>query len=127
MVGWSSAAALGSRAFLHRSGCCVTLHAVGSCEGARTIMPHTRGVARVRRDPPETRQLNATKEEDGRASRIAAGGDAACGNHVNLSRSLCRRPDLDAVRHDASIGVAPERDQKLSRHGYDGDPPRAPL
>ena len=34
----------------------------------------------MRRDPPETRQHEATKEEDGRAPRIAAGGMSACGN-----------------------------------------------
>ena len=38
---------LGFRAVLCRSGCCITLHAVGTHERARTIMPHTRGVARV--------------------------------------------------------------------------------
>ena len=36
---------LGSRGILRRSRCCVTLHAVGLWEGARTIMPHTQGVA----------------------------------------------------------------------------------
>jgi hypothetical protein len=35
----------------------------------------------VRRDPPETRWLLATNEEDGRAPGIAAGGRyVACGN-----------------------------------------------
>ena len=36
-------------------------------------MPHARGVAPARRDPPETRRRCATKEEDGRVPRIAAG------------------------------------------------------
>src|SRR5580693_3998550 len=53
--------------------CCVTLYAVGS-QAARTIMPLARGSAPTRHDPPETRQHEATKEEDGRAPRIAAGG-----------------------------------------------------
>src|SRR6478736_2441550 len=64
--------ALGSGAVLHRSNRCVTLHAVGSFR-SRTIMPLARGVAPARRDPPETRRRCATKEEDGRVPRIAAG------------------------------------------------------
>ena len=41
---------------------------------ARTRMPHVRGVAPARRDPPETRRpmCNASKEENGRAPRITA-------------------------------------------------------
>ena len=44
---------------------------------AHSIMPHTRGVAPVRRDPPETRWHEATNDEDGRAPRVAAGADPA--------------------------------------------------
>jgi hypothetical protein len=66
-------------AVLYRSNGCITLHAVGVT--VRTRMPHARGVAPVRRDPPETRWLLATNEEDGRAPSIAAGsGYVACGN-----------------------------------------------
>ena len=50
-----------------------TLHAVGPRARSRTIMPHARGVAPARRDPPETRRRCATKEEDGHAPLIAAG------------------------------------------------------
>src|SRR5438094_4163100 len=63
---------LGSGAVLYRGDRCVTLHAVGAAQ-PRTIMPHARGVAPARRNPPETRQLLATKEEDGRAPRTAVG------------------------------------------------------
>src|SRR4051812_5053111 len=45
-------------------------------------MPHARGVAPVRRNLPETRRHEATKEEDGRASRIAADRDVVCSNPV---------------------------------------------
>src|SRR6266404_8893279 len=64
---------VGSGAIESRSYGCVTLHAVGAGARSRTIMPHARGVAPARRDPPETRRRCATKEEDGRAPRIAAG------------------------------------------------------
>src|SRR5450756_2202013 len=64
---------VGSGAIESRSYGCVTLHAVGPGARSRTIMPHARGVAPARRDPPETRRRCATKEEDGRAPRIAAG------------------------------------------------------
>src|SRR5450631_3029979 len=64
---------VGSGAIGSRSYGCVTLHAVGPGARSRTIMPHARGVAPARRDPPETRRRCATKEEDGRAPRIAAG------------------------------------------------------
>src|SRR5271166_4184992 len=97
------------------------------CTRPRTRMPHARGVAPVRRDPPETRWLLATNDEDGRAPRIAADGNAARGNAVGLRGGACRRPDLDAVGHHAGLDVAPERDQQLSRHRHDGDPPRASL
>jgi hypothetical protein len=117
---------LGSGAVLYRSDRCVTLHAVGAAQ-PRTIMPHARGVAPARRDPPETRQLLATKEDDGRAPRTAVGGDAACGNPFDLRGNVCLRPDLDAVRRHPGLNVAPERDQQLPRHCHDGDPPRAPL
>ncbi len=117
---------LGSGAVLYRSDRCVTLHAVGAAQ-PRTIMPHARGVAPARRNPPETRQLLATKEEDGRAPRTAVGGDAACGNPFDLRGNVCLRPELDAVRHHPGLNVAPERDQQLPRHCHDGDPPRAPL
>jgi hypothetical protein len=43
-------------------------------QASRTIMPLARGSAPTRRDPPETRLPKTTKEEDGRAPRIAAGG-----------------------------------------------------
>jgi hypothetical protein len=77
----------------------------------------------VRRDPPETRWLLATNEEDGRAPRIAAGGGyVARGNPFNLRRGFCFRPDLDALRHHAGLDIAPERDQQLSCHRHDGDP-----
>jgi hypothetical protein len=36
---------------------CVTLHAVGTAMRSRTMMPHARGLAPARRDPPETRRL----------------------------------------------------------------------
>src|SRR5260370_31099869 len=65
---------VGSGAIESRSYGCVTLHAVGPGARSRTIMLHARGVvAPARRDPPETRRRCATKEEDGRAPRIAAG------------------------------------------------------
>ena len=53
---------LGSGAVLYRSNGCVTLHAVGS-GWPRTIMPHARGVAPARRDPPETRRLTPPKKK----------------------------------------------------------------
>src|SRR5215208_5060882 len=77
---------LGSGAVLHRSNSCVTLHTVEAA-WPRTRMPHARGVAPVRRNPPETRRHEATKEEDGRASRIAADGDAV----LQQPRSFLRR------------------------------------
>jgi len=49
----------------------------------------------------------ATKEEDGRAPRIAASGDAACGNPVRLRGDTYLRPDLDAVWDYAGFDVAP--------------------
>jgi hypothetical protein len=80
----------------------------------------------VRRDPPETRWLLTTNEEDGRAPRIAACGYVACGNPFNLRRGFfCS--DLDALRHHAGLDIAPKRDQQLSCHRHNGDPPGAPL
>src|SRR5437773_2082709 len=39
----------------------------------------------------------------------------------------CRRcPDLGASRHHPCLCVAPERNQQLACHGYNGDPPCAP-
>jgi hypothetical protein len=67
---------LGSGAVLYRSSGCVTLHAVGLDESPHH-KPHARGVAPVRRDPPETRRHEATNDENGRAPRIAAGEDPA--------------------------------------------------
>ena len=61
----------------------------------------------MRRDPPETRCVGDTKEEDGRAPRIAASGDAACGNPVRLRGDTYLRPDLDAVWDYAGFDVAP--------------------
>jgi len=58
---------------------------------SRTIMPLARGVAPVKHDPPETRRRDATKEEDGRAPRIAVGGGAAFGNSVCLGQAERRR------------------------------------
>ena len=81
----------------------------------------------MRRDPPETRWLKATKEEDGRASRIVAGGNAARDNSVGLNGGLCRHADIDAIRHHAGFDVTPQRDKKLSRHCHDGDSTRASL
>src|SRR5262245_23520947 len=46
---------------------------------ARTRMPHARGVAPARRDPPETRRCCASKDENGRVPRTAV-GDVAVGN-----------------------------------------------
>jgi hypothetical protein len=74
---------LGSGAILHRSNGCVTLHAVGAAS-PRTRMPHARGAAPERRDPPETRRYETAQNEDGRAPRIAAGGDSARSNPVSL-------------------------------------------
>src|SRR5260370_40516065 len=110
---------VGSGAIESRSYGCVTLHAVGPGARSRTILPHARGVAPARRDPPETRRRCATKEEDGRAPRIAAG-------------ECCRWQFLSvyaATVVSARISVlcvAPERDQQLARHGHNGDPPCAP-
>src|SRR5262249_13503715 len=46
---------------------------------ARTRMPHARGVAPARRDPPETRRCCASKDENGRVPRTAV-GDVAVGH-----------------------------------------------
>src|SRR5438045_2714034 len=64
---------VGFGAIESRSYGCVTLHAVGPGARSRTIMPHARGAAPVRRAPPETRRRCATNDENGRAPRIAAG------------------------------------------------------
>src|ERR1700745_1383029 len=64
---------VGAGSIESRSYGCVTLHAVGPGARSRTIMPHARGVAPARRDPPETRRSCATKDENGRAPRIAPG------------------------------------------------------
>src|SRR3979409_1083655 len=81
---------------------------------ARTRMPHVRGVAPARRDPPETRRpmCNASKEENSRAPRIADVPATTlvgrpCGNH-------------------SGFDVAPEGDEQLAGHGHNGDPSRAP-
>lgn len=42
--------------------------------------------------------FKATKEEDGRAPRIAVGGYAAGSNFVSLCQGVCFRADLDALR-----------------------------
>ena len=76
----------------------------------RTIMPHVRGAAPVRRDPPETRRRETAQNEDGRAPRIAAGGDRARGNPVSLCCDLGLRPDLDTLWHHPSLDIAPKRD-----------------
>ncbi len=55
-----------------------------TCGRSDGSAPYARGVAPVRRDPPETRWLLATNEEDGRAPRIAA-GYVACGNPFNFT------------------------------------------
>src|ERR1700738_5567460 len=66
---------VGPGAIESRSYGCVTLHAVGPGARSRTIMPHARGVAPARRDPPETRPPVPTNDEDGRVPRIAACND----------------------------------------------------
>ena len=53
---------LGSGAVLHCSNGCITLHAVEAL-WPRTRMPHARGVAPVRRDPPETRRHQPPKRK----------------------------------------------------------------
>src|SRR6478752_46018 len=116
---------VGSGAIESRSYGCVTLHAVGPGARSRTIMPHARGVAPARRDPPETRRRCATKEENGRAPRIAT-GELPVAIPVCLCGDCCLRPDLGASRYYPGLCVAPERDQQLARHGHDGDPPCAP-
>ena len=44
-----------------------------------------------------------------------------------LCCDLCLRPDLDTLRYHSSLDVTPKRDQELSCHCHDGDPPRATL
>src|ERR1700759_1774446 len=63
---------VGSGAIESRSYGCVTLHAVGPGARSRTIMPHARGVAPARRDPPETRRRCPPKEEAGPVPGLAA-------------------------------------------------------
>src|ERR1700681_4822117 len=116
---------VGSGAIESRSYGCVTLHAVGAGARSRTIMPHARGVAPARRDPPETRRRCATKEEDGRAPRIAA-GECCPWQFLCLCCDCCLRPELGASRYYPRLCVAPERDQQLARHSHNGDPPCAP-
>src|SRR5258707_9962720 len=97
---------VGSGAIESRSYACVTLHAVGAGARSRTIMPHARGVAPARRDPPETRRRCTTKEEDGRAPRIAAG---ECCRWLLLSvlcGDCCLRADLAASRYYPRLCVA---------------------
>ena len=58
----------------------------------------------MRRDPPETRWLLATNEEDGRAPGIAAGaGLCRLRQSFNLRRGFCS--DLDPIRHHAGLDV----------------------
>ena len=94
-------------------------------EWARTRMPHARGVAPARRDPPETRRRYASKEENGRVPRIAV--RRCCRRQFLFPTPRLRfRPDLSTCGNHPSFDVAPERDEQLACHGHNGDPPRAP-
>src|SRR5659263_103421 len=99
---------VGSGAIESRSYGCVTLHAVGPGARSRTIMPHARGAAPARRDPPETRQRCATKEEDGRAPRIAAG---ECCRWQFLS---VYAPTVVSARISAPAGTTPVSSKRQS-------------
>ena len=81
----------------------------------------------MRRDPPETRWLEATKEEDGRAPRITVGSYPTSGNSVGSRHGVCLRPDLDAIGQSSGFEVTPERDQQFSCHRDDRNSPGAPL
>ena len=116
---------LGSGAILYRSDAASPY--MRAERVLRTIMPHARGAAPVRRDPPETRRHETAQNEDGRAPRIAAGGDRARGNPVSLCCDLGLRPELDTLWQHPSLDVTPKRNQELSGHCHDGNPPRAPL
>src|ERR1700681_104532 len=113
---------VGSGAIESRSYGCVTLHAVGPGARSRTIMALARGAAPARRDPPETRRPYTTKEENGRAPRIAAAILPAA-IPVLLHRGYTCHPDLDTCRNQSGFDVAPERDEQLLCHGHNGDPP----
>src|SRR6267378_6509018 len=106
---------VGSGAIESRSYGCVTLHAVGPGARSRTIMPHARGVAPARRDPPETRRRCATKEEDGRAPRIAA-GECCRRQFLSVYAATVVSDRISAPAGITPVRVAPERDQQLARH-----------
>src|SRR5215207_7043041 len=64
-------------------------------EWAHTRMPHARGVAPARRDPPETRRPYASKEENGRVPRIAVrdvAGDNSCFLHRGYASTRISAP-----------------------------------
>jgi hypothetical protein len=82
---------------------------------SHTIMPHARGVAPVRRDPPETRRSNSsTNEEDGRGPRIAVGVTRPTAIPLRLCRDCGKRADLDAGGHDRSFDITPKCNQQLA-------------
>src|SRR5450631_3364903 len=87
-------------------------------------MPHARGVAPARRDPPETRRPYASKEENGRVPRTAV-GDVADDNSWSSTLRLGFHPDVDTNGNHSGFDVAPERDEQLASHGHNGDLPRA--
>src|SRR5258705_1808258 len=92
---------VGSGAIESRSYGCVTLHAVGHGARSSTITPHARGVAPARRDPPEKRRRCATKEEDGRVPRIAA-GECCRGQFLSVHAAI-----VISARISAPAGITP--------------------
>jgi hypothetical protein len=68
---------------------------------------------------------HASKEENGRAPRIAV-GDVAGDNFCSSTLRLGYRPDLSTCGNHPGFDVAPERDEQLACHGHNGDSPCAP-
>src|SRR5450759_3635901 len=101
-------------------------------------MPHARGAAPARRDPPETRRRygerdrlllwwhNAAAFQVGRVSPYRRRRMLPVAIPVCLCGDCCLRPDLGASRYHTRLCVAPERYQQFARHGYNGNPPCAP-
>src|SRR6516162_1823666 len=84
-------------------------------------MPHARGVAPARRDPPETRRSVPPKTNT--VALPVCRRRPASGNSWSSTLRLRLRPDLRACRNHSSFNVTPERNEQLAGHGHNRDPP----